>query len=108
MAKIIGEKDAPVTADKVKKRLKSGETSMNTPLTMSTKERKEFPILYSAAPIKDNKGNITEEVISGTDITELRRREAELNLCSARSKRLPGEYRSHPRPQSPAVKRFQP
>jgi PAS domain S-box-containing protein len=84
MAKIISEKDAPMIADRVKKRLKSGEVSTNMPLTLFTKERKELPILYFAAPIRDIKGNIIGEVVSATDVTELRKREVELKNAKRR------------------------
>ena len=84
-AKTVNERDAPTAANRVKERLLSGEITRNVPLTFITKEKKEIPMLYHAAPMKDIKGNITGEVVSATDITELRRREEELAEAKAYS-----------------------
>ena len=82
-AKIMNERNAPIIANGVKERLLSGEITRNVPLTFITKEKKEIPMLYHAAPMKDIKGNIIGEVVSATDITELRKREEELAKAKA-------------------------
>jgi methyl-accepting chemotaxis protein len=82
-AKIVNEKDTPIIATRVKERLLSGEIARSVPLTLITKENKEISMLYQAAPIKDIKGNIIGEVVSATDITELRKREEELSEIKA-------------------------
>jgi PAS domain S-box-containing protein len=78
LSKIVPKKDVPGRIESFRKRLASGEVSMYIPQTLLTKEGKEVPMLTAAAPIRDIKGNIIGDVVSGIDISELRNREEEL------------------------------
>ena len=93
---LVPPESIKLIVERVKKRTESGGVITNFPLTMLTKEIKEVPVLYSAAPIKDKEGKIVGEIVTYTDITELRKREEELrkrqeenaNAISALSKVL--------------------
>jgi len=87
-SKIIHEGDVPIIADRVKKRLESGEIARGVPLILLTKERKEIPILYHAAPIKDSEGNVIGEVVSATDITGIRKHEEELSAAKRQTEQI--------------------
>ena len=76
--KITRKEDVAIVVKRVMGQLKSGEVTRNVPITLITKEGRELSILYHASPIRDSEGRITGEVVSGTDVTELRKHEEEL------------------------------
>jgi PAS domain S-box-containing protein len=79
----------PITAQRVRERVKRGEPVTNVETELIKKSGKRFPVRYSASEIKDINRKVIGEVVVATDITELKKREREqANAISAFSKIL--------------------
>ena len=81
---LMSPKMTKTIAEKVKKRLESGEAITGVELEVIDKDNKMRPVSYSASPIGDEKGNVIGEVYFIKDITE--RKQAEKALHSEKEK----------------------
>jgi diguanylate cyclase (GGDEF)-like protein/PAS domain S-box-containing protein len=71
-------------AEKVKRRMESGEAVSGVEIELIDKDGKKIPISYSASEIRDDKGNTLGEVVFIRDITE--RKRAEQTIISERDR----------------------
>jgi two-component system, cell cycle sensor histidine kinase and response regulator CckA len=77
--KIIDQKSGEVEESPINKVLEEGTIVFPTSeKILKTYGKKEFPIDYKSAPIKDNRGNIIGAVLVLQDITERKRTEEEI------------------------------
>ncbi len=73
-------KAGKIVAERIKKRLLTGEPIANAELEGVNKEGKRLTLSYSASVIKNEKGEIVGEVVAVRDITERKRMEEALRL----------------------------
>ena len=85
---LMGPKMTKTIAEKVKKRLESGEAITGVELEVIDKDNKMRPVSYSASPIGDEKGNVIGEVYFIRDITERKRAEEELRESEQKMKAI--------------------
>ena len=69
-----------IIAERAKKRLQTGETITGVEVNLIAKDNRLMPITYSAAGIRDNKGNVLGEVVFLKDITLLKQAEDKLRV----------------------------
>jgi len=67
-----------IIAERAKRRVQTGEPIVGVEVELIGKEGKMIPISYSAAGIKDEKGNVIGEVVFLRDITERKKAEETL------------------------------
>jgi len=77
----------PMIAQRVRRRLVTGEAVSNVELELITKEGNIIPVSYSASGIRDAQGNVIGEVVTVRDMTETKKAEAELKNIPSRVSR---------------------
>ncbi len=82
-AKVLPPESVPTISKKVRERVKTGEIVRGVPIDMINKDGERIPCLYSASGIRDLWGEVVGEVVTLSDVTELKKREEELNRLSA-------------------------
>jgi len=88
---ILNENRAPVTEMPVTKAIREGVFTGNVNFTLITKTGIEIPVEDGAAPIRDEKGQITGAVVVFRDIRERRRHEEERERSLAREQAMRAE-----------------
>ncbi len=80
---VMSPRTTTIIAERTKRRVKTGEPIVGAEVDIIDKDGKPMPVAYSAAGIRDKKGNIMGEVVFIRDMTEHKKMEEELKIKDA-------------------------
>jgi diguanylate cyclase (GGDEF)-like protein/PAS domain S-box-containing protein len=85
---VMTAENTKIIAERVQRRLETGEVIAGVELEFMDKDGKPMPIEYSASGIRDEKGNVVGEVVFLRDITERKQVEEEVQRSTRRVEAL--------------------
>ncbi|MEA1963611.1 MAG: response regulator [Candidatus Aerophobetes bacterium] len=85
---IINEEKRALTENPVTKAIREGVVVPGANYTLVAEDRTETPVDYSAAPARDDKGDITGAVLAFRDITERKKTEEKVRIYQNRLRSL--------------------